>query len=124
MEEASETNCKPVFAIEDVLENLGIDDKLLAVLVSDFLESLPSAVGAVTCGVQEGNLDRVVGQSHKLKGAALNFGAWSLAAAAEKLERLGDGSGLSEGDSLLASLKHDVARFEQEARSWLASVGA
>jgi two-component system sensor histidine kinase/response regulator len=78
----------PSFSPEDLLERVGGDRQLVAELVTLLAHDAPDAIAALQRTLADGDAAGLQQAAHRLRGALLNFGADTAAAAALEVETL------------------------------------
>lgn len=99
--------------IEELLQRVENDLDLLAELVAIFGETRGEMSDAVHAAVAGGDAPALARSAHALKGAALNFCAADVVAAALELERMGRSGVLSGAAAAVSRLDRELARFDR-----------
>jgi CheY-like chemotaxis protein len=86
----------------------------LTELIDLFLEHAPATLEEIETAVKEKNVDKIVSQSHRLKGFAANLGAESLVAVCAHLEGEGRKRKLECSERALESIKQEFNRAKIE----------
>jgi CheY-like chemotaxis protein len=99
------------FDRKTALENLGDDEKLLEELLGLFLDDCPRLVGEIRAAIVTANAPALKRLGHTAAGAASNFAAPALQAAARRLEAMGKSENLAGAEDACATLEQAVDRF-------------
>jgi PAS domain S-box-containing protein len=106
----------------EVLDRVGGDAVLLGELVDVFLADCPRLCHAIEEALSQGEARNLSRAAHTLKGAVAAFGARSVRAAAEQLERLGEKGDLTDARSIVAHLESELQRLKPALRELERSV--
>jgi HPt (histidine-containing phosphotransfer) domain-containing protein len=98
---------------ERLLERVGGDRKALRRLVRVFLEDSPKQLAGIRAALAAGDAPALRAAAHALKGAVANFAAPAAAAAALRLQQLGENSDLSRAPGALSVLAHELQRVRR-----------
>jgi|SRR6266436_988597 HPt (histidine-containing phosphotransfer) domain-containing protein len=108
---------EPIVNVAELLARVDNDAKLLRELIAIFKIDFPRHLFALREAIGQGNLKNVQKSGHTLRGMLSNLGATRAAAAAARLEQLGDSS---DGNVLKSAL----ALFETEVTGLLPELEA
>ncbi len=100
--------------VDEALERLGGNERLLCKLLSTFIDSNRSAVLEIRKEWERGNMEEAGRMSHSLKGAAGMLSAKPLSAAARELELAIRGSRTSSVDRLILSVDAELSAAMEE----------
>jgi HPt (histidine-containing phosphotransfer) domain-containing protein len=95
-----------VFDYAAMSERLMNDKELMQIIADTYLTDMPEQIEQLKTWVQDGDVEQVAAQAHKIKGASSNVGAMALSALAFKIEQAG-----KAGDMKMISL--NVTALEQ-----------
>ncbi|HEV7207456.1 MAG TPA: response regulator, partial [Mycobacteriales bacterium] len=102
----------------DVLRRMApADPSLLPRLVTAFLAEAPMTAAAVTAAVDAGDGPGLWQSAHRLRGAAANMGATTLAALCQELEERGRRGELDHAPTLVAGLAAELDRSSDALRA-------
>ena len=105
------------FDLSEALARTDGDLELLQELGQRFLQELEDLLDDMRCAISGGDCAALSVAAGDLKGSASNFGAHAAAAAALRLEQMGE-SGVIEGaDGVLAELDSSMARLRPALES-------
>lgn len=99
------------------LERVDGDEELLREVAQLFLADYPRALAEIREALSSGDAKRLEREAHGLKGAAANFGAQPVVAAALELELLGRKGQTFGADPSLASLVSALSQLREELES-------
>jgi HPt (histidine-containing phosphotransfer) domain-containing protein len=99
---------RQVFDLAEALDTVGGDMDLLKEITGLLIEGLPDHIGQIREGIARGNAQTVLAASHTLKGSVGNFAAKRAFDAAYRLEIMGRENTLTEAQSALADLEHEL----------------
>lgn len=102
------------------MERLGGDAKLARELAAIFLKDRPGMMRRIELATVAHDAEELRMAAHALKGAVANFGFQDAAAAALRLERIGQDAAPAEVNLAWAALKREVARAGATLRKLLA----
>jgi len=108
---------EPMVNVAELLARVDNDAVLLRELIAIFKVEFPRHLCALREAAGQGNLKNVQKSAHTLRGMLSNLGTTRAAAAAARLEQLGDSS---DG----TALKSALALFESEVTSLLPELEA
>jgi HPt (histidine-containing phosphotransfer) domain-containing protein len=108
---------EPIVNVAELLARVDNDAELLRELIAIFKIEFPRHLCALREAIGQGNLKNVQRSGHTLRGMLSNLGATRAAAAAARLEQLGDSS---DGNVLKSAL----ALFETEVTGLLPELEA
>jgi len=108
---------EPIVNVAELLARVDNDAELLRELIAIFKIEFPRHLSALREAVGQGNLKNVQKSAHTLRGMLSNLGTTRAAAAAARLEQLGDSS---DG----TALKSALALFESEVTGLLPELEA
>lgn len=90
------------------------DEELLREVAQLFLADYPRALGEIREAIASGDAKRLEREAHGLKGAAANFGAEPVVAAALELELMGRKGETGGAEAGLASLEALLNQLREE----------
>jgi len=85
----ADTDEVPIFDYAAMRERLMNDDELITIIANTFLDDMPIQIEQLKAFVEQGDIESVAAQAHKIKGAALNVGAMAFSAIALTIEQAG-----------------------------------
>jgi len=94
--------------------NPGDNDEFLRELVGIYLEDTPQRIAELDSSLAAGDTQTFVRAAHSIKGSSANLGAAALRSVAEKLESQARSAGLGDVAGLVALVKSEFARTQQE----------
>lgn len=94
--------------------NPGDNDEFLRELVGIYLEDTPQRIAELDTSLATGDTPTFIRAAHSIKGSSANLGAAALRAVAEKLESQARADGLGNVTGLVALVKSEFARTQQE----------
>jgi HPt (histidine-containing phosphotransfer) domain-containing protein len=100
------------------LERVEGDEELLREVARLFLADYPRALGEIREAVLSGDPKRLEREAHGLKGAAANFGAQPVVAAALELELMGRNGQTSGAEPSLRLLESSLTQLHGELESF------
>lgn len=100
--------------------NPGDNDEFLRELAGIFLEDTPLRIAELDQSLSAGDAVKFTRAAHSIKGSSANLGATALRAAAEKLEHESRTEGLASVVDLIAQVKSEFARAQDELKSLIA----
>jgi two-component system sensor histidine kinase/response regulator len=103
------------------LERVDGDEELLREVARLFLDDYPRAVAEIREAISSGDARRLEREAHGLKGAAANFGAEPVVAAALHLEQLGRQGQAAGAEPGLAALEAALARLRGDLEALTAA---
>jgi HPt (histidine-containing phosphotransfer) domain-containing protein len=106
-----DTDRKPVFDRELMLERMGGDSQLLDDVLIVFIDEIPGMMSEVRSAVSGEDAQALERSAHSMKGALLNISANSPAELASRLEQLGSAGSLDGVTGLLARLESEIDRL-------------
>lgn len=118
-ERAADPLSGPLIDVAAVLERLGGDREMLALLVADFREEYPLMLAEVDRAAAAGNAKALVDAAHKLKGAVSNLSCGAPYRAAGELEQLARRSDWTQIPAFCAHLRRTLAALEPEMAALL-----
>ena len=95
------------------------DKALVEIILGEFVRDLPGQLRALTEAVQDGDIDRVTKQAHKIRGAAGNIGAEHLEAVMLKIERAVADNNFAMLADLTGSLHNQLTEIQRAAEEIL-----
>ena len=99
------------FDRQDLLDRLGGDEQVLAVVVGVFVGDVPTQLNRLEAAVRDGDEAVVRERAHGLKGAAANLSADALREASWALERAASASDIDALPDLLDAVKQEILRL-------------
>ncbi len=94
--------------------NPGDNDEFLRELVGIYLEDTPQRIAELDNSLAAGDSATFVRAAHSIKGSSANLGASALRGVAERLETQARSEGLGSVTGLVALVKSEFARTQQE----------
>lgn len=95
---------------EAVVERWGGDRELVRELAQLFIQDCPGSLGEVRRAIAAKNAARLLECAHALKGSVANFST-SAAAAAHRLERMGEEGKLEGASEVFEELEQEIAEL-------------
>jgi two-component system sensor histidine kinase/response regulator len=117
VEESGRPHGDPAAVRVAMLEHLGGDLELARDLAGIFLDDRAEMMLRIETAIELPDAEALRVAAHTLKGAVGNFGATVAAAAALRLEKIGQSGNLDEAGDAWAELKHEIAALEDVLRS-------
>ena len=107
----------PVFDKESLIEKVGDDPELVAVIIETFVTDAGAQIEALEAFLRDGDAQGFAAQAHSLKGAAGNVGAQRVYKLSLDLEMAGKEERLEGAHDILATLKEKFQEFTQAVAS-------
>jgi two-component system, sensor histidine kinase and response regulator len=104
--------------VDAFIERVGGDADLAREMAVLFIPDAIRLVGAIREAVEAGDPERLRQEAHALKGAACNFGAARVVAAAFDLEKMGKAGDLARSKAVFASLDADASELVEALRAF------
>jgi len=101
----------PLELSEQVLTRVGGDRELLVAISRLFVDDAPTHLARIQHAIETQDADGLRRAAHALKGAAANFEAASVVAAARALEDIGRDNRFDEADPAWRVVRHETARL-------------
>ncbi len=105
-------------AVDELLERIGGDKKLLRQMIRTFLSDTPKRITALEGALQRNNAEQTAFLAHALKGSLGIFLAQRALERARELESLSRKAELSGAESVFAALKEEIAKLEENLRGY------
>jgi CheY-like chemotaxis protein/HPt (histidine-containing phosphotransfer) domain-containing protein len=109
---AAEAKPEEVMDRAAALAGVGGSEKLLREIAELFLDDCPRLLGEVQTALAEGDAARLRRAAHSLRGVAAHFGAAAAAAAARRLEALGETDEPGVREEACRALEHEIQRLK------------
>lgn len=111
----AESLAAPIVDWEKALEQVGGDMAFLFEVINDFFEEAQPALADLNGGIADGNFEKIMHSSHKIKGSASFVYCEHIKLKAAELQMLGrKGTETSEGsEERLETIKKDTAKLHQ-----------
>lgn len=111
----AESPAAPIVDWEKALEQVGGDMAFLFEVINDFFEEAQPALADLNGGIADGNFEKIMHSSHKIKGSASFVYCEHIKLKAAELQMLGrKGTETSEGsEERLETIKKDTAKLHQ-----------
>ena len=94
-------------------EMVGDDPEFIEELLDTFVESTEELMTPLRAGVQSGDAQAVMRESHRLKGSSANVGAEALQEQSHELEKMGRAGSLDRAAEVLAEIETEFARVRE-----------
>ena len=98
-----------VWKMDETLERLGGDEKLLHEVSGIFLDDVPKHMASLRRAIAEGNAEDVEGAAHTLKGELGYLGISAVSRKAREMEEFGRTSDLRIAESLYATFESELS---------------
>jgi two-component system, sensor histidine kinase and response regulator len=115
---SNELEVPAALKLNELLERVENDTKLLEEMIELYLDTSPRLVGEIESGIRQQNALTVQRAAHALKGALQNLSAGPSAKAALELEMLGRSGDISTVGPVLDELKTQMKRLQLELSQW------
>ena len=114
-EVSAEPPAVPIVDWEKALEQVGGDTSFLFEVINDFFEEAQPALADLNEGIADGNFEKIMHSSHKIKGSASFVYCEHIKLKAAELQMLGrKGTETSEGsEERLETIKKDTEKLKQ-----------
>lgn len=109
------------FSETAVLEALGGDRELVAIIARAFVDEAPKLLARLRQAAAEGGARELQAAAHALRGSVRFFGVNSLNNAAQSLETDARSGNLERAQAALAQLEVEAPRLAAQLTTWLAS---
>jgi len=110
--------------IDDLLERIGGDEKLLNKMIQIFLRDTPKRITGLQKALQRNDADEIASLAHALKGSLGIFLAQHACDRARELEQLGRKSELGGATAVYGALKEEIAKLEENLRGYAKDIQA
>jgi HPt (histidine-containing phosphotransfer) domain-containing protein len=100
-----------VFDHKSALDRMNGDEGVLSEVIGLFLGDVPSQMEKIRQAVEQQNAKSLHAAAHALKGAAGCLGGGQAAAAARRLEEIGEQADLSQAVDAFATLEREIQRL-------------
>jgi HPt (histidine-containing phosphotransfer) domain-containing protein len=107
----TETDRKPVFDRQVLLERMGGDGELLDDVLTVFIEEIPGMMSELRAAVSGMDAPALERSAHSMKGALLNISADSPAELTRQLEQLGSAGQLDGVTGILVRLESEIEQL-------------
>lgn len=114
----------PVLDTAGPVQDFSGDVEAYAVILRDFVASLPVRLGKMRDARAAGNYEALGREAHSLKGISAGLGAGALSRMASQLNKSCADSGRASVDDLLGQVERGMEEVRSEARAFLASTQA
>jgi signal transduction histidine kinase/DNA-binding response OmpR family regulator len=108
---------------DQVLARVGGDRQLLSEISRLFVDDAPNHLERIRKALDEGDAEGVRRAAHALKGAAANFEADAVVAAARALEEAGRANDLGDADAMWRTIKVETDRLVDKLQRLVAAIG-
>jgi signal transduction histidine kinase/CheY-like chemotaxis protein len=115
---AEKSAAKAIAGLEDLLQWVGGDDKLLRQMIRTFLRETPKRLETIQKAVQRRDGAEVSSRAHALKGSVSIFGAAKAAQRTQSLQDLGRISDFREAERELLLLQEEIAKLKENLRGY------
>ena len=102
-----------VFNRQDCLERVGGDEELLEEMLQTFMEYTPGQLQRMRQAWEAGDVARMQGEAHSLKGAAGSISAGALKNVASELELAGQNCAREQAGLLLEAIIQEFGRLQE-----------
>lgn len=102
--------------MQDLLQRVGGDEKLLRRMVNTFLRDAPKRVRGISLALQHKDADSLSAFAHALKGSVAMFGADQARQYSQDLENLGRKRDFKAARRVAESLKEEIAKVQENLR--------
>lgn len=109
---------KEVSSLEDLLQRVGGDEKLLRQMIRTFLRESPKRMESIQKSLERRDGEELSSQAHTLKGSVSIFGAGGAAQSTQSLQDLGRIPNFPEAQRVFASLQEEIAKLEGNLRGY------
>jgi two-component system, sensor histidine kinase and response regulator len=110
---------EPVFDRQAAQDRVGDDEEILSEVINLFLRDVPRQIDEIRTAIRDGDHKRLESAAHSLKSAAGCLGGAPTAAAAMRLEALGNQADLGGAAEGLTELERELKRFMDEISKWV-----
>ncbi len=109
-------------SLEDLLQRVGGDEKLLRQMIRTFLRETPKRMETLKKALRQKDGRELSARAHALKGAVSIFGAVRAAQCTQILQVLGRIPDFQEGNQVFASLQEEIAKLQENLRGYAKEV--
>ncbi|MFC1975188.1 ABC transporter substrate-binding protein [Chloroflexota bacterium] len=113
MDMPGETQFKPTFEWDEVLERMEGDEELLQELVDLFLNDLPGVLDKIQEAIAHRESEKLRRTAHKFRSALGIFGAEDALDATDRLEVIGDKEDFTNVETAYVTFEKEVTRLKQ-----------
>jgi signal transduction histidine kinase/HPt (histidine-containing phosphotransfer) domain-containing protein/ActR/RegA family two-component response regulator len=105
-------------SLEDLLQRVGGDQKLLQQMIRTFLRETPKRMGTIQKALEHKDGEELSARAHALKGSVSIFGGARAAQHTQSLQELGRIPEFTEASRVFASLQEEIAKLQENLRGY------
>jgi len=107
-----------ISSLEDLLQRVGGDSKLLRQMIRTFLREMPKRMELIQKALEKKDGEELSSRAHALKGSVSIFGAAGPAQSTQLLQDLGRIPDFLKAKRVFASLQEEIAKLEENLRGY------
>ncbi len=111
-------------SVEDLLQRVGGDEKLLRQMIRTFLRETPKRMETLKQALERSDGPELSARAHALKGSVSIFGATRAAQYSHSLQELGRIPDFREGHRVFTGLQEEIAKLQENLRGYAERVSA